>query len=515
MAESEYDYPLAVPVFAHIAVVVIAGAAVAQRDGFVPPGWVLLCGLVAAVTPVAGDMIRPGAVLPRPFLAVVVIAAAALLLLQQPDTAFDFAPLILVILTAEVAATASLAVSLATLAAAMAVLTAFALTGRLDGAPYALAGVVLGWAFGYLMLTQLRLLHQERASKAIQSEQAATRERQRIAREVHDVIAHSLSITLLHLTAARRALEQDRDVDDAVDALSDAERLGRQAMADIRRTVGLLDAGPAGTRPEPGVADLPDLIDDFRRAGLPVAFDMRGDLAVAGGDAWLVPGSTVYVRVGENGHGGGSDTLTQVEGGGGSGGTTDWRRNTTPPNVNGGDGGGLSAVVLDTGRSSVLVPHRFELPLVIAAGGGGGASTASGLVSPGGDAGAPGADARGGATPSGYGSFAEGGGQPVFGSDGSSPAGLAGGPGCGGSAGSSGATLPEAVGDGIGAGGGGGAGRYGGGGGAAGGRIGGTGEANEPPGGGGGGLSLVPSGGTIGLSSTDSRPSVVVTFELP
>ncbi len=159
--------------------------------------------------------------------------------------------------------------------------------------------------------------------------------------------------------------------------------------------------------------------------------------------------------------------------GSGSGGTTDWRRNTTPPNVNGGDGGGLSAVVLDTGRSSVLVPHRIELPLVIAAGGG-------------------------------YGSFVEGGGQPVFGSDGSSPAGLAGGPGYGGSAGSSGATLPEAVGDGIGAGGGGGAGWYGGGGGAAGGRIGGTGEANEPPGGGGGGLSLVPSGGTIGLSSTDS-----------
>nr|WP_240960670.1 hypothetical protein [Rhodococcus opacus] len=74
MAESEYDYPLAVPVFAHIAVVAIAGAAVAQRNGFVPPGWVLLCGLVAAVTPVAGDMIRPGVVLPRPFLAVVVIA---------------------------------------------------------------------------------------------------------------------------------------------------------------------------------------------------------------------------------------------------------------------------------------------------------------------------------------------------------------------------------------------------------------------------------------------------------
>ena len=234
--------------------------------------------------------------------------------------------------------------------------------------------------------------------------------------------------------------------------------------------------------------------------------------AVAGGDVWLVPGSTVYIRVGENGHGGGSDALTQAEGGGGSGGTTDWRRDTTPPNVNGGDGGGLSAVVLDTERSSVLVPHRIELPLVIAAGGGGGASTSSGLVSPGGDAGRPGAGARGGGTPAGYGAFGDGGGQAVFGSDGSSPAGLAGGPGYGGSAGSSGATLPVAVGDGIGGGGGGGAGWYGGGGGAAGGRIGGAGEANEPPGGGGGGLSLVQSGGTIGLSSSDSAPSVVVTF---
>ena len=57
---------------------------------------------------------------------------------------------------------------------------------------------------------------------------------------MHDVIAHSLSVTLLHRHRRRRALQQDRDVDDAQEALGDAERLGRQAMADIRRTVGLL-----------------------------------------------------------------------------------------------------------------------------------------------------------------------------------------------------------------------------------------------------------------------------------
>ena len=99
---------------------------------------------------------------------------------------------------------------------------------------------------------------------------------------MHDVIAHSLSVTLLHVTGARHALQQDRDIDDAVGALSDAERLGRQAMADIRRTVGLLEAGrtngssPTMT-PEPGIADIPELINDFVQAGLPITLRTDGE----------------------------------------------------------------------------------------------------------------------------------------------------------------------------------------------------------------------------------------------
>ena len=81
---------------------------------------------------------------------------------------------------------------------------------------------------------------------------------------------------MLHVTGARRALQQDSDIDDAVGALVDAERLGRQAMADIRRTVGLLDAGPTKIAPEPGIADIPDLIDDFVSAGLPVTLHTEG-----------------------------------------------------------------------------------------------------------------------------------------------------------------------------------------------------------------------------------------------
>lgn len=275
---SEYDYPLLVPAVAHVVGLALAIIAVVQRDAFVPPGWPLLFGMIAGLTPMAFDLIKPGVLVPRPLLVVIITTATALLLLQQPDTQFDFAPLILGVMTAEVAATSRLLVSVTTALCALGTLAAFWLADLLDGAVYDMAGVVLGWTIGHLLLTQLKLLHHERESLASRSEQAATHERQRIAREVHDVVAHSLSVTLLHLTGARRALEQDRDIEEAIDSLTDAEHLGRQAMSDIRRTVGLLDAGPKSTRPEPGGADIPDLIDGFRRAGLPVTFQVKGDV---------------------------------------------------------------------------------------------------------------------------------------------------------------------------------------------------------------------------------------------
>jgi signal transduction histidine kinase len=129
---------------------------------------------------------------------------------------------------------------------------------------------------GYLMRTQRLLLSEQIQARAMLAEHAAADERRRIAREVHDVIAHSLSVTLLHVTGARRVLQQDRDVDDAVEALEQAERLGRQAMADIRRTVGLLDNSPMKTTPEPGIDDIGVLVQDFERAGLDVALRIDG-----------------------------------------------------------------------------------------------------------------------------------------------------------------------------------------------------------------------------------------------
>lgn len=203
-------------------------------------------------------------------------AAAIFLFGTSTPIAFDFAPLILVLMVGAVGAMTPLAGGLAATASAAAMLGAAAASHRLDGVWLYLSVLGMGWLVGYLMRIQQQLIVAQRAAQDALSAHAAADERRRIAREVHDVIAHSLSVTLLHLTGARRALQEDRDVDDAVDALEDAEKLGREAMADIRRTVGLLDVAPMRIAPEPGIDDIARLTDDFARAGLTVALRTAG-----------------------------------------------------------------------------------------------------------------------------------------------------------------------------------------------------------------------------------------------
>lgn len=176
LAASGYDYPMVVPLFEHLATAAIAVVAVAQRDAFVPPGPALVLGVIAVVAPTVGDMVKPGTLVPRPILAAIVIAATTLLMFEPPATEFDVAPLLLMMMAGEVAATSGLTVSLATLAAATTVPIAFAISGRLGGAAawYVLA-VVLGWIIGRLMQIQLRLLHQEREARAAAAAQSADR----------------------------------------------------------------------------------------------------------------------------------------------------------------------------------------------------------------------------------------------------------------------------------------------------------------------------------------------------
>jgi signal transduction histidine kinase len=197
-------------------------------------------------------------------------ATAILLFGTSTPVPADFAPLSLVLMVGVVGSLASVTGGLLATGSATALLVFAAVTHRLDGIVLYFGFIAMGWLVGFLLRTQQKLLIRQNEMQADLAEHAAADERRRIAREVHDVIAHSLTVTLLHVTGARRGLQQDRDIDEAVDALRDAERLGRQAMADIRRTVGLLDVGRPKLTPEPGIGDIGVLIDDFRQAGLAI-----------------------------------------------------------------------------------------------------------------------------------------------------------------------------------------------------------------------------------------------------
>lgn len=139
------------------------------------------------------------------------------------------------------------------------------------------AGVAL--VTGFLLRRQQQTLSALRVAQAALADEAVLRERQRIAREVHDVVAHTLTVTLMHVSAARRAL--DRDPDGARVALDDAETLGRRSLADIRRTVGLLrtDGEPPATRALPDGSDVGDLLASYRAAGVDLHVDVAGDPA--------------------------------------------------------------------------------------------------------------------------------------------------------------------------------------------------------------------------------------------
>lgn len=240
---------------------------------------VALTAFALALSPSFAFLIFNMKMTPGPLWATWLASSALTLFGTSAPIHADFGPALLVLMVLVVATLASVLVGLLAAASAAALLLADSALHRLDTVVLYLGFIAVGWLLGYLMRTQRLLLAEQIAAQEALAEHAAADERRRIAREVHDVIAHSLSITLLHVTGARRALQQDRDVDDAVDALEQAEKLGRQAMADIRRTVGLLDNWPtktAQTTPEPGIDDVAALVEGFQQAGLGVTLCVEG-----------------------------------------------------------------------------------------------------------------------------------------------------------------------------------------------------------------------------------------------
>jgi signal transduction histidine kinase len=148
-----------------------------------------------------------------------------------------------------------------------------------DAAGFAAAVLIVGLYVGtrraYLaaLRDRARRLEIERDQS---SALAAAEERARIAREMHDSVAHHLTVIVALSDGALRAVT--RAPAEAADAIRDVSGTARQALAETRRLLGVLRAepGPEPRRPLPGLADLDDLLGHVRAAGLPVRYELTG-----------------------------------------------------------------------------------------------------------------------------------------------------------------------------------------------------------------------------------------------
>jgi signal transduction histidine kinase len=142
----------------------------------------------------------------------------------------------------------------------------------------------ISWAAGFALRHRAEKAEaaEIRATRAEREREAAARiavaeERARIARELHDVVAHAVSVIVLQVGAVRHelpdALAEDRD------ALRGVEQIGRAALTEMRRLLGAMHDGGEGVEfaPQPGLDRLDALAESVRRAGLRVRLHVEGD----------------------------------------------------------------------------------------------------------------------------------------------------------------------------------------------------------------------------------------------
>ena len=143
---------------------------------------------------------------------------------------------------------------------------------------------VVAWVAGYALRERAEQAEaaEMRAALAEQERDAAARiavaeERARIARELHDIVAHAMSVMVLQVGAVRhklpQVLEEDRE------ALGRVERAGRTALVEMRRLLGAMrrDGDGLDLAPQPGLDGLDSLLEDVGRAGLPAELHVEGD----------------------------------------------------------------------------------------------------------------------------------------------------------------------------------------------------------------------------------------------
>jgi signal transduction histidine kinase len=142
----------------------------------------------------------------------------------------------------------------------------------------------ISWLAGFLLrgraeqaeAAELRAALAERERDAA-ARVAVAEERTRIARELHDVVAHAVSVMVLQVGAVRHSLPPE--LTDDKEALGRVERAGRTALAEMRRLLGAMRRDGDGVElgPQPGLDGLDSLLEDVGRAGLPVRLHVDGD----------------------------------------------------------------------------------------------------------------------------------------------------------------------------------------------------------------------------------------------
>jgi signal transduction histidine kinase len=144
--------------------------------------------------------------------------------------------------------------------------------------------LTLAWFFGAALGTrteQAREL-QERVDtvereRSVAAERATSEERARIARELHDVVAHSVSVMVVQASGVRRLLQDGQHRER--EALLLVEQIGRQALSEMRKMLGVMrtgDESPAALSPQPGLEHVDRLIAQVEEAGLPVTLRVEG-----------------------------------------------------------------------------------------------------------------------------------------------------------------------------------------------------------------------------------------------
>jgi len=151
-------------------------------------------------------------------------------------------------------------------------------SGVAEGWAWSLFGVAF-WAAGAWLRQRQELEDRREAERIERTRAAVAEERTHIARELHDMLAHSLGVMVIQAEAAEEML--DRDPQLAQRPMQRVQTTGREALAEIRQLLTVLRGqDPASTAPLPGLDVAEALVDRLREAGLPLVYERTGDAPV-------------------------------------------------------------------------------------------------------------------------------------------------------------------------------------------------------------------------------------------